>query len=276
MKLYKRPDGRSENWYVRLIIPSALQSVFDADRFIKSTKSSDKTLARARAAEIVAVWERKLYHQAMTLRDSGRFEEREPRPAVISQDLIELLCTSRIGSHMQTDDAERVVGLTEKQSVEIDDSVLARLADATAVAIRGKGATKEYARLHEDAEDWAHQVGYDFDDSDPLLPEYVVAFAKAQKQALDLIARRQKGDDARTPDDTLGISLAELAEAWRKENEKRLVETTLKSYPKRFAAFDDYVKHIPAKMVTRTHVAERTRRLREMVAKRQEFLGHGA
>ena len=64
MKLYKRPDGRSENWYVRLIIPSALQSVFDADRFIKSTKSSDKTLARARAAEIVAVWERKLYHQA--------------------------------------------------------------------------------------------------------------------------------------------------------------------------------------------------------------------
>ena len=140
MKLYKRPDGRSENWYVRLIIPSALQSVFDADRFIKSTKSSDKTLARARAAEIVAVWERKLYHQAMTLRDSGRFEEREPRPAVISQDLIELLCTSRIGSHMQTDDAERVAGLTEKQSVEIDDSVRARLADATAVAIRGKGA----------------------------------------------------------------------------------------------------------------------------------------
>lgn len=240
MKLYKRPDGRSENWYVRLIIPTLLQKVFGSDRFIASTKSSDKTLARARAAEIVAVWERKLYHQAMTLRDSGRFEEREPRPAVISQDLIELLCTSRIGSHMQTDDAERVVGLTEKQSLEIDDSVLARLADATAVAIRGKGATKEYARLHEDAEDWAHQLVYDFDDSDPLLPEYVVAFAKAQKQALDLIARRQKGDDARTPDDTLGKSLVELADAWREDNKTLLDERTLKSYPRRFEAFDHY------------------------------------
>ena len=254
MKLYKRPDGRSANWYVRLIIPSALQSAFDADRFIASTKSSDKTLARARAAEIVAVWERKLYQQAMTLRDSGRFEEQEPRSAVVSQDLIELLCTSRIGSHMQTDDAERVVGLTEKQSLEIDDSVLARLADATAVAIRGKGATKEYARLHEDAEDWAHQLGYDFDDSDPLLPQYVVAFAKAQKQALDLIARRQKGDDARTPDDTLGKSLVELADAWREDNKTLLEERTLKSYPRRFEALDHYVKHIPAKMVTRTHV----------------------
>ena len=66
MKLFNRPDGRSENWYVRIIIPTPLQKVCDADRFIASTKSSDKTLARARAAEIVAVWERKLYHQALT------------------------------------------------------------------------------------------------------------------------------------------------------------------------------------------------------------------
>src|ERR1035437_6899956 len=78
MKLYKRPDGRSENWYVRLIIPSALQSAFKSDRFIASTKSSDKVLARARAAAIVEKWERKLYETRMKKREKKKITERRP------------------------------------------------------------------------------------------------------------------------------------------------------------------------------------------------------
>ena len=162
MKLYKRPDGRSENWYVRLIIPSALQSAFKSDRFIASTKSSDKVLARARAAAIVEKWERKLYETAMKLREVGQFDGPEPRPTVVNQDLIELLCTSRIGSHLQSDDAERVDGLTEKEAREIDDFVPIGLAAATAVAIRGKGAVQEYAHVRDDANEWAREHGYPY------------------------------------------------------------------------------------------------------------------
>ena len=84
----------------------------------------------------------------------------------------------------------------------------------------------------------------------------MVAYARAEKKALDVIANRQKGEEVLTPEDSLGISLTELAREWREENDERLAEKTLDSYCARFAALDDFVKRIPARMVTRTHVHE--------------------
>lgn len=150
MKLYKRPDGRSENWYVRLVIPSKLQPVFKSDRFVASTKSSDKVLARARAAAIVERWERELFATANRLRDISEFDGPEPRQTVLNQEIIDLLCNSRIGSYLRSDDDERVEGLTEDESREIDDFAPIALAAATAVAIRGKGATREYSKRSMD------------------------------------------------------------------------------------------------------------------------------
>jgi len=145
VKLHKRPDRRSENWYVRIIIPAQLQSIFKAERFVASTKTSDKVLARARAAEIVTGWERKLYEQAIAIRDSGRFDEQPARPTVISQDIIELLCTSHLGTILRSDDEDRIEGLSDDDARDIDQFLPERLAVVTAVAVRGKGATKEYA-----------------------------------------------------------------------------------------------------------------------------------
>lgn len=254
VKMYKRSDGKSENYYVRVVIPKEFHAHFNQDRFIASTKTSNKKLARARAAQIVARWEKQLYDAALAKVDSGRFDATEPRPALLTDDLIQMLCTTRLGSVVEDDRAERLQGLSEEQVAETDAFLGKLVAQLQAVLIRGKGASAEYRAVEEDALEWADTQGYVIERDDPLLPAYVAAFARAEKRAVDLLVKRQHGDEAPSGIEEVGDSLKDILEEWKEEKARSLDPKTVASHATRFLQFAEFVQHIPAQMVKKRHI----------------------
>ena len=50
MNLFVPPGGKTKNWYVRVYVPAELVEFYQESEFKKSTKTTDRVLAEARAA----------------------------------------------------------------------------------------------------------------------------------------------------------------------------------------------------------------------------------
>ena len=50
MNLFVPPGGKTKNWYVRVYVPAELLEFYREAEFKKSTRTSDRVLAEARAA----------------------------------------------------------------------------------------------------------------------------------------------------------------------------------------------------------------------------------
>ena len=101
--LARREDGRSPNFYVRMVAPKAIQYLLpESDRvYRESTGTADLRRANVIGAEMVA---RKL-KEWRALED--QLSNRQPSPTILSQPLIDQLAANRLHSWMFSDDEER-------------------------------------------------------------------------------------------------------------------------------------------------------------------------
>lgn len=195
--LYRRDDGRSENYYVRLTAPTSVQPFLDKKEhsFRCSTGTADLRVAKVIGAEIVAKKRREWHTMCELL-----VEKREAASAPLTTQLIQQIVGARLQSWLNTDNDERLGddGLDDEHLVEIES--FCNYSDSVMRSILAQGrASRHWDGVVEDVDDWCHTLGYDIALTDPQLPLLIRAFAQAERTAQKFISSRNQGD---TPPDS--------------------------------------------------------------------------
>lgn len=208
-KYFYQPKN-SRIWYVRIVPPAHVKQAVTVAEFRKSTGQAD--LKRATPIGMSLIAEKLCEWDTLARAIKGV----TAKPTVLTKGLIETICAARLYSWMRTDDDEREAGLTDQQLAENDN--FCELTDTTMRAVLAQGpASARWAEVVESVLDWTHVMGYAVDVSDPLFPQLVREFAKAEKDANRRIAVRNQGDDAETPPAPVhnGKTLSSITEGFR-------------------------------------------------------------
>ncbi|CUI04233.1 Integrase [Janthinobacterium sp. CG23_2] len=192
MHLYRREDGRSWNYYVRLTAPTAIQHLLNKKdhSFRCSTGTADLHRAKVIGAEIVAK-KRREWHDLRELAAQPEVSVSTP----LTKSLIQQICGARLNSWLHTDNKERYgdVGLDDEVLREIE--ALCKHTDAGMRSILAQGrASSRWADVVEEVDDWGLTLGYKLEPTDPLFPALIRAFAQSEKSAHEFIAARNNGE----------------------------------------------------------------------------------
>lgn len=192
MHLYRREDGRSSNYYVRLTAPTAIQHLLNKKdhSFRCSTGTADLRRAKVIGAEIIANKRREWHTMCELL-----VEKRETASAPLNTQLIQQIVGARLQSWLNTDNDERHgdVGLDDEHLTEIES--FCNHSDSVMRSILAQGrASRHWEGVVEDVDDWCHTLGYDIALTDPQLPVLIRAFAQAERTAQKFISARNQGD----------------------------------------------------------------------------------
>ncbi|MHA7600396.1 DUF6538 domain-containing protein [Alicycliphilus sp. T452] len=104
--LRRRTDGRSLNWYVRLVPPKSIAHLpAGKQEFKKSTGTADLKRAKTIAAQLIAEQRAKWDRLAAETNPS-----QEPTASVLTSSLIENICARRLYQWMHLDDQARFNG----------------------------------------------------------------------------------------------------------------------------------------------------------------------
>lgn len=190
--LHRRDDGKSSNYYVRLVAPTDIQALLPKkDRvYRQSTGTADIRIANVRGAEMVA---RKLKEwQAVRVLTSS---EHDAVRASLTPTLIEQISGARLQSWLFTDDDDRLgeSGLSEADLRLMNDFCEFSDAQMRSVLIQGKGS-KEWQSVVDEVLEWCSTLGYEVEPSDPEFPKLVRAFANAERNAQEIISARNRGE----------------------------------------------------------------------------------
>ncbi len=192
--LERREDGRSKNFYVRMTAPRAIQHLLPKAEYRKSTGTADLRRANVIGAEMVA---RKL-EEWRALED--QLLERQPKPVVLSQALIDQVTASRLHSWVFSDDDERWSddGLNDEELQAIEAFSQTTDAQMRSILSQGKGS-KEWRAVVDTVLEWCDIQGHSVSVTDPLFPQLVRAFARVEQRAQQLIVARNRGDEVEVP-----------------------------------------------------------------------------
>lgn len=194
--MYRRKDGRSLNYYVRLVAPTEIQPYLDKKdlTFRQSTGTADFRRAKVIGADIIA---RKL-KEWDALR---KFQDAKPTPVeiLLTKPLIAQIAGARLQSWLATDNRARL------GEDGLDDDDLAEIVEFCAdydkvlrnVNVQKKGSAY-WESVKDSVLDWCLTLEYDVSEKDPQFLDLVHAFAKSEIRAQQFIAARNRGD---APDD---------------------------------------------------------------------------
>ena len=210
---FYRPDhGRSLNWYVRLVPPTALKGRPGVKEFRKSTGTADlrraKTVGARLIAEKRAEWDKLL----ATAKPS------QAAPQVLTAEHIEHICARRLYQWMHIDDLGRYEGAGHDDK---SHAALTQLCQATdksmrSVLARGKSAPEWEATLQV-LDDWCEQIKLMVIRTDPRYPQLVRQFAEVELEATRRVLNRNQGEGASSPEEPrpVGACLSALTEPYR-------------------------------------------------------------
>lgn len=192
MYLYRREDGRSSNYYVRLTAPTAIQYLLNKKdhSFRCSTGTADLSRAKVIGAEIVAK-KRREWHDLLEIMVKTQVSVSTP----LTKSLIQQICGARLHSWLHTDNKERYgdVGLDDALLREIE--AFCKHTDAGMRSILAQGrASSRWADVVDEVDDWGITLGYKLEPTDPLFPALIRAFAQSEKSAHEFIAARNDGE----------------------------------------------------------------------------------
>ncbi|MFG6490280.1 hypothetical protein ACG04R_26650 [Roseateles sp. BYS78W] len=210
---FYRPDhGRSLNWYVRLVPPTALKGHPGVREFRKSTGTADlrraKTIGALLIAEKRSEWDRLLA--------AAKPACASPQP--LTPELIEHICARRLYQWMHIDDLGRYEGAGHDDK---SHAALTQLCQATdksmrSVLARGKSAPEWEATLQV-LDDWCEQIKLMVIRTDPRYPQLVRQFAEVELEATRRVLNRNQGEGAPSPEEPrpVGACLSALSEPYR-------------------------------------------------------------
>jgi len=204
---FYRPSN-SNNWYVRLVAPTHLLHVVKDKEFRKSTGHADLKRAKPKGMALIAEQFRVWDSIARTLPDTKIVS------TILTSELIETICASRLYSWLRSDDEERNddKGLSLEEIAEIND--FCKLTDEVMrrVTIQGKGSPR-WSEVVTATQDWCLTLGYGVEVEDPLFPILVRKFAKVEQEAQKNIELRNQGEGTETPTAfPMGQSLSAITE----------------------------------------------------------------
>ncbi|MCZ8095572.1 MAG: hypothetical protein O9331_19035 [Acidovorax sp.] len=194
--LYRRTDGRSLNWYVRLVPPKDIEHLpAGQQEFKKSTGTADLKRAKTIAAQLIA--ERRAEWDRLAAETS---ESQEPAASVLTSSLIENICARRLYQWMQLDDQARFngEGLTDEALSKLQQ--LCQTTDHAMRSVLSRGvASSGWVDTLELVDYWCAQLGHQFTRTDPLYPQLVREFARVEVEAQGRVVKRNQGETADTP-----------------------------------------------------------------------------
>lgn len=197
--LYKRQDGRSQNWYVRIVAPVEIHPLLEpSEREIRqSTGTPDRGKAQAIKARIEATHRQKWESLRACVRQPS---QETVESTQLSESLISQICGARQQSWIFTDDFERVEhGLDDEAFEEIE--AFCKISDGTMRGILAKGKnSSDWPHVVSQVLDWCQDLGYQIDPTDALFPQLVRRFAATEKKSSEVIALRNAGEDASFPE----------------------------------------------------------------------------
>ncbi|WP_425252151.1 hypothetical protein ACPJXG_20300 [Janthinobacterium sp. NFX145] len=201
--LYRRDDGRSENYYVRLTAPTSVQPFLDKKEhsFRCSTGTADLRVAKVIGAEIVAKKRREWHTMCELL-----VEKRETAFAPLTTQLIQQIVGARLQSWLNTDNDERHgdIGVDDEHLAEIEDFCIRSDSVMRSVLAQGR-ASRYWKGVVEDVNDWCQTLGYEIALTDPQFPALIRSFAEAERTAQKFISARNQGD---APVDPIVVQVA--------------------------------------------------------------------
>jgi hypothetical protein len=247
---YRPPN--STVWYVRLVPSKRVKKFVLEGDFRKSTGHAD--LKDALPVGLLLLSEKLSEWNAI----ADAMNERDAKPAILSQALIRAMCASRLYSWMCSDDDERAAGLTADELQASND--FCELTDAAMRAVLAQGPGSQiWPRVAADALDWALDLGHALQPTDPSLPNFVRAFAEVEKTACDSISARNKGDTTQTPEapkaygaQTLSSIIEKFREHKAPKVDARYVSTILHAWQ----LFIDFCGDVTFDTVNSTHIYE--------------------
>ncbi len=206
----RREDGRSPNFYVRLVAPTAVQPFLPKSEhvFRKSTGTADRRKAVVVGTEIIAAKRREWF----ALLQSAPVENSTVHK-ILTPQLVQQIAGARLHSWVETDRMERYgeEGLDEEELAAMEAFCCHTDAVMRSVLAQAKGSSK-WSHVVADVLEWCSVLGYEIEKSDPQFPLLVRAFAKAERSAQQFIAARNRGDE---PDEVtvagpIGTRLSEM------------------------------------------------------------------
>ncbi|WP_148662174.1 DUF6538 domain-containing protein [Paraburkholderia phytofirmans] len=237
VRIIPHPSGRSKNWYVRITVPVAIQSLIGKKEVRRTTGTADRTRARAEAARIEA----ELRAQWQPLLDDARYANTDAHDTILSPALIQQICGAWLASWEFTDRFERTEwGLDDEELAAVEE--FCRYSDAAMRSVLAQGkAGKSWPDVVETVTEFAGDMGYLVHPTDPLFPDLVRSFAKAEKTAQEIIALRNRGDDLAFPvTEPRGSVLSEMVAAYEEHRAGAVTPKTISknvSIWRRFVAF---------------------------------------
>lgn len=208
---YRPQNGRTLNWYVRLVPPLALKGIPGVCEYRKSTGTADLRRAKTVGAQLIAdkraEWEQILSKHKTTV--SLR---------VLSTELVKHICAQRLYHWMRIDDEARVDGdgYTYTQLSEFT-----RLCEVTEKSMRSILARGKSSSDWGDALDiidfWCNQIDTPVHRSDPLYTRLVHQFAEVEVEGATRVIRRFNGEAVNTPvkPEAIGASLSAMTDLYR-------------------------------------------------------------
>ncbi|WP_233850930.1 DUF6538 domain-containing protein [Paraburkholderia sp. HD33-4] len=191
VKLVRHPGGRSRNWYVDVSVPAAFQKLVSTQRVRRSTGTPDRTHALTQAARIEARLRSEWERLAAPPPERGS----PGKPTTLTPALIDRICARRMADRAHSDCRRITEGVDDAEEAEIGAH-----GEAGEAAIRAVLAGAPKARTRQlvvaTATEYAEQVGYIIEPDDPLLSHFVHAFSRTGRVTHEVIAVRNKADDA--------------------------------------------------------------------------------
>lgn len=211
---FYRPDnGRTLNWYVRLVPPTPLKGMPGVREFRKSTRTSDLRRAKVVGARLIA--DKRAEWDQLLAKAKGP----AIGPRILTSELIDHICARRLYHWMRLDDKARFEG---EGYNEAEGAALAHLCQVTdqsmrSVVQRGK-ASPEWSNVLEAIDHWCTQIECPVERTDTLYPQLVRAFAEVERDGAGRLLRRTEGEAVATPSkpDTKGAALlSAMSEPYR-------------------------------------------------------------
>lgn len=184
----------SAAWYVRLVPNETLRTKFGVKEFRKSTGQAELRKAKAVGKTLIA----DKLRQWESLLSSPKDHESHATPSILSDSLIETICSARLYSWLRSDEEERLDGVDDKTLLEIEQ--FGQLSDTAMRAILSQGkASAKWTETTDLVLDWCSTMGFEIDLEDPSTPKLIREFAKVERKAQQFILQRNDGEDIATP-----------------------------------------------------------------------------
>lgn len=253
MDLFIPTGGKTNNWYARIYIPQDLIGHYGkAVEFKKSLRTRDKLLALCRAADYFKEISQDFLNKRAELAEQERRLETLPTPekTVLDKNLITKISMLRLGDLVGMDDDIRN---GEQEWDDYEDFVAERLKLVKSVVSRRR-QSPDWDTFSEECLDAADSYGYAVSLTDPSFDEFILAMAKAEKRAYDLMTARNEGESAEITDEEVGIVLSRVVVDWWNEPNWLEDEKTRKTYLSRISNFVEFVKDKPITAVERSDI----------------------